>query len=372
VRTAGGVLPGVALPSFSSFDTAALALLVVTAIQVARAEERPVLPGLCEASALQWHPCADGTPSCLLVGDNEDDDALYLYTVDGAGSLVRATPWRLPMGAAVGDIEALAMVGGDVIVVGSHSRKSNCERDIHRLRVARFPGLTAATTVAEASVEAWRTKLLECSTRLIRLADADDTPEQRALRDSACAAIAEAETQAGEDEQTDAAAKERCATTFNVEGAVTLRDHGGAERVWLGLRAPLVDGRAILLRIATLDQTPDGLTFDGIAAVELGGLGFRELTTSGESLYGLAGPVPDRGDGRVWRIRASTIHPGVRVDGVESIADIAGNAEGLAIDAAHRRAIVLFDGKDADGDWSEDEPHRCAEDSHQAVVRLRR
>jgi hypothetical protein len=343
----------------------------VATVQVARGADRPVLPGVCEASALQWYPCPDGTPSCVLVGDNEDDEALYLYAVGDAGLLERTTPWRLPMDETVGDIEALAMVGEDTIVVGSHSRKKNCERSTARLRVARLRGITATTTVAEMGPEAWRDKLRECTTRLIRLTGADDTEEGRELRDAACGAIAFADARAGEEPQTDESAQAPCATTFNVEGAMTIREDG-VERVWLGLRAPLVDGRAMLLRIASLEPSPDGLTFDGVVIVDLGGLGVRELTTSGGSVYGLAGPVSDRGDGHVWRVRESAIRHGARIATVEKIAEIAGNAEGLAIDAAHRRAIVLFDGKDADGDWSKDEPHRCQEDARQGLVDLRR
>lgn len=80
--------------------------------------------------------------------------------------------------------------------------------------------------------------------------------------------------------------------------------------------------------------------------------------------------MPDRGDGVLWRVRETAIRHGAEVDVVEVLADIAGNAEGLTIDAARGRALVLFDGKDADGDWSPERPHLCVEHARQDVIVL--
>jgi hypothetical protein len=73
---------------------------------------------------------------------------------------------------------------------------------------------------------------------------------------------------------------------LNIEGAF-----GTAEgRVWLGLRAPLADGRAMLLR---LTPALDELRFDRAMFLALEGHGIRELTRVGETVYGIGGPVED-------------------------------------------------------------------------------
>ena len=79
---------------------------------------------------------------------------------------------------------------------------------------------------------------------------------------------------------------------MNVEGAVAVPDASGKPRIWLGLRAPLVGKRAVLLRVAPLGATKQRLTFDDIATIDLGGQGIRELTSSEGWIWGIAGLRP--------------------------------------------------------------------------------
>ena len=65
-----------------------------------------------------------------------------------------------------------------------------------------------------------------------------------ALAREVCAALLQAERQAS---------PARC-ETFNIEGAVGVPNESGADRLWLGLRSPLVEGHAVLLRLA--EPTP--------------------------------------------------------------------------------------------------------------------
>ena len=90
-------------------------------------------------------------------------------------------------------------------------------------------------------------------------------------------------------------------TAFAIAGAAPLLE-SQRERLWLGLRAPLVDGKAVLLRLSRIDA----FRFDALALVDLGGEGIRALATHGRKLYAIAGSA-DAGKARaLW-----TLTPGM-------------------------------------------------------------
>jgi hypothetical protein len=78
---------------------------------------------VCEPSAVVKMTCPDSEGSCLLVGDNESDDTLFLYPVK-SGRLDSAAQIELGLGKLeIDDIEAVAKLDEHrVLIMGSHSR----------------------------------------------------------------------------------------------------------------------------------------------------------------------------------------------------------------------------------------------------------
>src|SRR5262245_42258188 len=70
-------------------------------------------PALCEASAALPAPWDE---SLVLIADNERDDQLYVFTID-SGKLVAKEVSQMPAKPRPNDIEALARLGPEVVVV---------------------------------------------------------------------------------------------------------------------------------------------------------------------------------------------------------------------------------------------------------------
>ena len=140
-----------------------------------------------------------------------------------------------------------------------------------------------------------------------------------------CAALVAAEMGASED---------HC-EVLNVEGAF-----GTDGMLWLGLRAPLAGGRAVLLRLVTGFKD---LRFDRVALLDLEGRGIRELALVDDLLYGLAGPTLDA-EVSFALFRAAV--PDVVVGGEPPVKilrhDLLPSSEGLLVRKG--RAYVLLDG----------------------------
>jgi hypothetical protein len=352
---------------------------------VAEPEQGAVLERypVCEASAALEVACAGvAGERCVLVADNEWKKDVFRYALDAAGRLtpVPGEGWKVGLGdAKLEDAEAFALAGEGVLVVGSHGRKSSCERDEARFRVVRLrpvgAGPASASFAARADVAQWEAQLAGCAEKLVRLSGAAAAADALALRAAFCAAVAETEEAARELQ----AYGEKCpGDAFNIEGATTLPaappdaapgSPAASARTWVGLRAPLVGGRAALLRVAPLDGAPAPLAFDGIALVDLGGRGIRELTFAGGWVWGVAGATRDTDEpSRLWRVRAADVQNGATI-----VAEILGEAlpstaEGLVVRADALQAIVI-----TDGDTDKDD-QRCAEngEARQLVVSIPR
>lgn len=328
---------------------------------------------VCEASAAIEMPCrADATKTCVWVADNEQGANLFEYDIGATGVLSPATPFAIEIGDAkkdarkYGDIEALARDGDAVLAIGSHGRNRGCEAKKVRARVARIAG-SPPTATRVAGDEGWKKSLAHCSAALIALGDDGAEGPAARLREQACDVIAEQEARA-EAYATEHPDEKDCpATPFNVEGAVHVAD-GGRTRVWVGLRAPLLaSGKALLLRIVLPEKPDEHLTFDGIAAIDLQGQAIRELTQSDGTLWGIAGSVRDdpRSKSRLWRAPLSALTNGATIADVTFVHDqLPPTAEGLVVQPAEKRAIVLMDG---DLDQSET---ACATPSTQMTIAL--
>jgi hypothetical protein len=310
----------------------------------AKLERYPV----CEASAALEVPCFDDAqPRCIWVGDNEQETKIFQYIADAHGNLVPALRFELDLDdVKVGDVEALVADDSGVLIVGSHSRKSNCMKDAKRAAIARIVrtthGALQSTTVFRE--DAFADRIKRCDSALINLDETQLGSEAEELRREFCAAVLATENAA----EAAVGEKDKCTGNgFNIEGAITARDEKGRARVWLGLRGPTMGNRAVLLSLAPSNGGDPLLSFDGIAAIDLKGSGIRELAASEGWIWGLAGCVTDCTDpSRLWRIPVAALHNGADISAPEFIVngDFLPGAEGLVIQPTARRAIVLIDG----------------------------
>lgn len=328
------------------------------AAPVVGAQAKLERPPVCEPSAALAVACSDdASATCVWVGDNERDEEIFQYRVAADGSLAPAPTFALaPKGLEVGDVEALARGTNGVLVFGSHSRKSDCTDDHGRAALA-LVAPDGKSVEMLAGRKGFEDRFVDCAKWLAL--DASAAPAEVALRDRFCTVMRAEERMANVFEGD----KKSCpGSAFNIEGAVSV-EQGGTLRTWVGLRGPLVDGRAVLLRLADppAAKRKRRMHFDGIATVDLGERGIRELTVAGDTIWGIAGCVPDcTVTSRLWRIPAAKLMHGARigaadaglVDGVE----LPPSAEGLVVQAAEKRAIVLVDGAQGDDDASCGEP----------------
>jgi hypothetical protein len=81
-------------------------------------------------------------------------------------------------------------------------------------------------------------------------------------------------------------------TSKDVAGFSIEALHAADGQLWLGLRAPIVEGKALLVQLIGTDAEP---TVARVLHVDLDGRGWRGLEPHGGLLYGLAGPSD--GDG---------------------------------------------------------------------------
>jgi hypothetical protein len=237
------------------------------------------------------------------------------------------------------DTEALARLGNEVVVVGSQSRNKKCEVIGKRQRIRRLVRgndgkLQQAGDVIQAA-ETWAKALkgdgADCLSTLF-------TVPPPAGADRVCKALVAAEKLVACDSD--------CQEVANVEGAFGTVDG----RLWLGLRAPLVDDDAVLLRLSGLKE----LRFDAVTFLGLKRRGIRELALAGDKLYGIAGPMLDSAEPfALFRLPVAAAVGGgsPQVDIVRR--DLVTSSEGLLI--RDQRAYVLVD-----GDKDDDDASKCA------------
>lgn len=304
---------------------------------------------LCEASAATRDPSSAGH---VLVADNEHSGALFAFEL-GAGGLESMHSLALPGGEGLRDIEALATSGERVLVVASHSRNKECEPKDKRWQLRWLRRGPANELREESAIDSARLRArigVSTASCLAALFGPAEPAGARVL----CEALSQGER----------APKAAHCDAMNIEGAAALPDTERAnkpDRIWLGLRNPLVGGRAVLLRM-TSDTGP--LRFDAVAFIDLAGRGIRELTFRDHMLWGIAGPSADLVEPfTLFGVRASALVPGARLPVPARQRPLPPLSEGLVIDGA--RAIVVTDGEVG-------EPNRrsCERPSSQQTVVL--
>lgn len=310
---------------------------------------------LCEASAALRLPCGEG--ECLIVGDNEVRDRLYLFPVTDNEDLEAKDGKELLLGdVEISDIESLARLGSNrILVLGSHSRNTRCEPKKKR---RRFLIVTLSKGSIQSVGETIKSKKITCERLLGEATDDSD------ILKAVCERIDDAEKKAdsifemltiqGEDETKDACGK---AAPFNIEGAATIPAADGPE-VWVGLRGPLVDveedGKARQFAVMLRMKNQEELRFDAAALVDLDGFSIRALTVSDGWVWGIGGPSVDSTAAfTIWRFPISTLKPDAKIQ-PEMIRKLPTSSEGLAVSGS--TAFVVIDGDQ--GNSSCDAPAR--------------
>lgn len=365
------------------FGVLTLALCVLSANANDSNEVRRSLGGypVCEASAAIVLECPEQedkdkdekTMRCLLVGDNEINDRLFLFEIDEDRSpplLVERREIYLGNrseneGFKISDIEALTKSGTDKIAVyGSHSRSSKCEKKKKRHRFAESK-LVAARISGNSDTPVKSTKL-KCEKlfkdkkdKLVeklckRIVDADEKAE--VIEESVKDAAKTSEPSRFFDLQV------ACSVlpTLNLEAAAAVKGSDGEERIWVGLRSPLIDGKAVLLR----KDKETKFKFDAIALIELSGHGIRDLAFKSNKLWGIAGPSYDSNrEHRLWHIDANLLKDGAELRPTVK-RELPSYSEGLAI--LNGKAFVLIDGSDDE----DSNPMVCRAPSEYIVIDL--
>lgn len=324
---------------------------------------------VCEASAAIVVPCPNKTHGCLLVGDNEEVDRMFLYEIQERDngiqlqarreiSLMAMAPPDAKKAFQLEDIEALAKLpDGQILLFGSHSRNKNCKLKGKR-RIFAQGQLEPDRMVLGAVAPVKTPKKKHSCDRLFK---ETDSPGVQAV----CSAIRRTEIRAKNayefPEKNQREAECNGDPAFNLEGTVAIRGDDGEVRVWVGLRAPLVDGKAILLRQV---ERRNSFSFDAVALLDLDGLGIRELTLADGRVWGISGTIADSNYlHRLWHFDVAALADGAQIKPIK-VADLPNSAEGLVI--SHGHAIVLMDGNSA----SKSAPLTCRNDSTYQILRI--
>jgi len=351
----------------------AVILTTLTLSDRVAAEETLGQYPLCEASAALLIACPDGKGECLLVGDNEQEKELYLFSVkDQKPDSSTQRIFDLPNGVEISDIEALAGISDDkVLAFASHSRNTRCEIKPKRHQFGKVNLSKAKKTDV---VDTLRSKKVTCKHLFDkRAADMD------AAMKAACEAIDTADllstliddaVQAKKLTEDEAKATCNAVKAYNAEGAVAISTSKGTD-VWIGLRAPLLPAHpsqpekknlVILLHM----KDPSAYTFDRVAFLDLGGRGIRDMSSDATSIWVIAGPAEDRAEPFELRRFPKSALDKTQVIDSEFIRALPSSSEGLAISG--KTAYVVIDGDT--GEDKQKSPKVCKEPARYEIVPL--
>jgi len=214
----------------------------------------PDLQGTCDASTATALPRGG-----FLVGDDEHN-RLFSFDADGAPH----PPLELPFDGKELDLEGSARAADGIWWVASHDRGKGTEPKPSRQHLLRTDD---AGTVLADHTDLW--------SHLVQHAVLG--PLLRATEGT---------------------------TSKDVSGFSVEALHVDGASIWLGLRAPIVDGKALLVQLDPASRAVGTVHF-----VDLGGRGFRALEPHGSALYGIAGPADDDGDFRLFTLELPAARP---------------------------------------------------------------
>lgn len=161
---------------------------------------------------------------------------------------------------------------------------------------------------------------------------------------------------------------------LDIEGLAVRRHASDANRstAFVGLRGPVIDGLAVVVEVAIRDDEAGGLTVDDVPRfhlLDLDGFGVRDLEWRGADLLILAGPTMTRqNESALYRWRDARVSSAVEHVGRLPMWPDGGGPEVIAtIAPGSDRLMLLRDGIDGprlvdrDGDRSQDGPRYLAE-----------
>lgn len=284
---------------------------------------------LCEPSGI-----AAVAPDRFVIVDDEEQRNAFVVTLAGK-VLGGVSKLMIPR---TKDLEAVAGRGDQVILIGSHSRRSDAQCSVDGRRMRALAGRIVGDALHDQRRLSWlgrddgalkKDALADARGALFQSCDAANQP--------VCAVIAGAEAAAAGDPLS-------CVEALNIEGATV-----ASGRLWLGLRAPRFDTDAILLRVAGDPGALEALALDGWARLDLGGRGVRGLSANATHLYGIAGPVGDAAAGgfSLFRLPLTALIPGARLT-PKIVGGLPPKAEGIAV-LGDRIAIVTDGESPANG-----------------------
>ncbi len=288
---------------------------------------------LCEPSALIEIPCPNQDGNCLLVGDNEVDDSVFVYPIN-AKKFNSDTQQVLAFdNFKIKDLEAITSLNNhQLILFGSHSRNTKCS--VKKSRKSFFvaeiignylkPLKQVEANFALNSQQLFSQNIFNQNEIIQAVSQAIDDAEQ-------AADLAEGNI-------------EQCQqiNSFNIEGAVAIPNSSNPNNVWVGLRSPLVKFQeknwAILLHLKNLNQ----FQFDAVALVDLQGRGIRELTFNDNFIWGIAGgPEDDLDNFFLWNFSVESLQANFMIK-PKIIKSLPSFSEGLAI--IDNKAYLVIDG----------------------------
>ncbi|AFZ36961.1 hypothetical protein Sta7437_3460 [Stanieria cyanosphaera PCC 7437] len=293
------------------------------------AEELGTYP-LCEPSALIEINCPNQDGNCLLVGDNEIDDSVFVYPINAEKFNSESQQILAFDHFKIKDLEAIAFLDNhQLILFGSHSRNTKCsvKKSRKRFVVAEIVGDRLK-----------RIKQVEANFPInSHQLFTEATINQNQIIQAVSQAIDRAEQAADLAEGN----FEQCQqiNSFNFEGAVTVPN---TNNVWLGLRSPLVNYQGknwtILLHLTNLNQ----FQFDSVALLDLQGRGIRDLTFKNNFIWGIAGgPEDDLDNFFLWQFPVKSLQANAMIE-PKTIQSLPSFAEGLAI--VNDQAYLVIDG----------------------------
>lgn len=288
---------------------------------------------LCEPSALMEIPCPNRDGNCLLVGDNEVDDSVFVYPINADKFNSNSQQILAFDNFKIKDLEAIASLNNhQLILFGSHSRSTKCsvKKSRKRFVVAEIIGNYLKPLK---QVEA---KFSLNSQQLF----SQDIINQNEIIQAVSQAIDRAEQAADLAEGN----FDQCQqiNSFNIEGAVAIPHSSNTNNVWVGLRSPLVKFQAknwaILLHLKNLNQ----FQFDAVALLDLQGRGIRELTFNNNFIWGIAGgPEDDLDNFFLWNFPVELLQANATIE-PKIIQSLPSFSEGLAI--VDSKAYFVIDG----------------------------
>ena len=293
-------------------------------------------PPLCEASGATWFPAQ---PDLVAVVDNEVHDRIFLFqTVDERLVFVGELP--LPAQHRPRDLEAIAIDGEQLVLVGSHSENSRGEYKEKRHRI-RWLAMDDSWGLHERQYRDRGAIDRTAGSHLDLCIDGYFSGRRDVRHVAFCEALVGDQGGGG----------------VNIEGAV-MTEVDGRREFWLGLREPIIEEGAFILRHSMDAGLHSAVS---VSVIDLEGEGIREMVQGSGGLWLISGPVDDAEQSfSLWFIPSDQVGEVIQPQRIYS--DLPSGSEGLVV--GNERAWVMIDGEEGEDESS------CARPSRYIAIEL--